>query len=419
MAEFSIPQQRDAMVTDLQSRMSPASTRPKIGVIGTGMMGREHIRAVLQLDQAVITGLYDTDTESLALAALEFESRGLVAPPCFSSAQALAESDQIDALFICTPNFTHRAVFDQVAASGKPVFLEKPMATTLEDALYLAERCQHYPAPIQVGMQYRFKSQYQLALRAIDAGELGAVHTVSLCEYRPPFLAKVDQWNKFAEYSGGTLVEKCCHYFDLLNRIAGSLPAKVFASGGRAVNFLDFEHQGRASDIDDHAMVIVEYENGIRGQFTLNMFSRELYEELLVGGERGLLRATEHASFNPGRPSRAHITVEVDGHNAYDGVDCTYPEEIELGGHCGSTLFEHDRFYRRLQGDSNDGATCNEGLWAIIIAALAQESIQLGTVVDVRTALADRGIDAYQASLQPDGNNQRPTDRQEPLDRNG
>lgn len=401
MSELSILQQLDALVADLRSRMSPAGAKPRVGVIGTGMMGREHIRAILQLDQAVITGLHDTHTESLKLAALEFESRGLPTPPRFSSVEALADSGQLDALFICTPNFTHRTVFDQVAASGKPVFLEKPMATTLEDALYLAERCQDYPAPMQVGMQYRFKSQYQLALRAIAAGELGAVHTVSLCEYRPPFLAKVDQWNKFAEYSGGTLVEKCCHYFDLLNRISGSLPARVFASGGRAVNFLDFEYQGRASDIDDHAMVIVEYENGVRGQFTLNMFSRELYEELLVGGERGLLRATEHASFNPARPSRAQITVEVDGHHAYDGVDCTYPEEIELGGHYGSTLFEHDRFYCRLFGESSDGATCNEGLWAIIVAALAQESIRLGTVVDVRTALADRGIDAYQALLLP------------------
>jgi len=85
MAEFSIPQQRDALVTDLQSRMSPAGQRPRIGVIGTGMMGREHIRAILQLDQVAITGLYDTDSESLALAALEFERRGLPTPPRFSS----------------------------------------------------------------------------------------------------------------------------------------------------------------------------------------------------------------------------------------------------------------------------------------------------------------------------------------------
>ena len=398
MTELSILEQRDALVAELQARMSPAGEKPRYGVIGTGMMGREHLRAILQLDQAVITGICDSHPESLALAEAEFAVRGLAPPTRFASAEAMALAEQVDALFICTPNFTHRAVFDQVAPSGKPVFLEKPMATTLPDALYVAEKCRHYPAPIQVGMQYRFKSQYQLALNALAAGDIGAVHMISLCEYRPPFLGKVNEWNKFTEYSGGTLVEKCCHYFDLLNRIAGSLPARVYASGGRAVNFLDFEREGKRSDIDDHAMVIVEYENGIRGQFTLNMFARELYEELIVGGAHGMIRTTEHASFQPDRPSRAHIRIEVADHEAYDGVDCTFPEDIELGGHYGSTLFEHDRFYRRLHGEQTDGATCDEGLWAIIVASMAQDSIRAGTVIDVRTALAEQGLDPYRLS---------------------
>ena len=73
-------------------------------------------------------------------------------------------------------------------------------------------------------MQYRYKSQYQLALSAISNGDVGSVKMISLCEYRPAFLPKVKEWNKFAVYSGGTLVEKCCHYFDLMNRIAASLP---------------------------------------------------------------------------------------------------------------------------------------------------------------------------------------------------
>ena len=96
---------------------------------------------------------------------------------------------------------------------------------------------------------------------------------MSVSEYRPPFLDKVDQWNKFARLSGGTLVEKCCHYFDLINL----LPRPglcVYASGGRAVNFFDFERNGVKSDIDDHAFVAGDYANGVRASFTLNMFVR-------------------------------------------------------------------------------------------------------------------------------------------------
>ena len=129
-----------------------------------------------------------------------------------------------------------------------------------------------------------------------------------MSEYRPPFLDKVDQWNKFNRNSGGTLVEKCCHYFDLINVVAQSRPRRVYASGGRAVNFLDFEWQGEMSDIDDHAMVIIDYDNDVRASFTLNMFCQELYEELVVVGERGRLVASEQASFQPDTPSKAELT---------------------------------------------------------------------------------------------------------------
>lgn len=387
--------QHKAIVSELEHRPSGSGRRLRYGVIGTGMMGREHIAAVLTLNQADITGLYDSNSQSLALAESMFVERDLSVPTCFPSLDAMVSSECLDAFLICTPNFTHRDIFDHVATSGKPIFLEKPMATTLADALYLVKQSQQYSAPVQVGMQYRYKSQYQLALRAVEAGEVGAVHTISLCEYRPPFLSKVDEWNKFNRFSGGTLVEKCCHYFDLLNCIAQSLPARVFAMGGRAVNFLSFEHHGMASDIDDHAMVIVEYENGVKGQFTLNMFSCELYEELMIGGAKGLLRAAERASFNPSRPSSASIQIEVPGHEAYDGMDCTFPEHIEAGGHYGSTLFEHERFYRRVIGEPTDAATCQQGLWAIILAVMAQLSLRSGIVVDVRAELSAQGIDPY------------------------
>jgi predicted dehydrogenase len=175
----------------------------------------------------------------------------------------------------------------------------------------------------------------------------------------------------------------------------------VFASGGRAVNFKSFSYDGRTSDIDDHALVIVEYENGVRAQFALNMFSEELYEGLTVSGDLGTLRAEERASFKPGRASSSQITVEVPGHAAYDGIDCTFPDDIEAGGHYGSTLFEHVRFLKMVRGQHSDGASCAEGLWAIITAWMAQESIRRGSVIDVRDTLARLGLDPFGDGLIP------------------
>jgi myo-inositol 2-dehydrogenase/D-chiro-inositol 1-dehydrogenase len=86
-------------------------------------------------------------------------------------------------------------------------------------------------------------------------------------------LDKVKQWNKFSKFSGGTLVEKCCHYFDLLNMFSQSRPVSVFATGSQAVNFLEFEYNGEKSDILDNAIVSVVYENGVRASFNLCMFA--------------------------------------------------------------------------------------------------------------------------------------------------
>ena len=390
------------IVHELRASINPTGKKPGYGIIGTGMMGREHIRAVLQLEQAELIGLCDSHPKSLELGVAEVIRSGGKAPKIYSDTAALASDPDIDAILICTPNFTHRAVFDQVKASGKPIFLEKPMATTLEDAFYLAQGALRYPAAIQLGMQYRYKSQYQLALSALDRNELGSVKMISLCEYRPPFLSKVREWNKFSEYSGGTLVEKCCHYFDLMNRIAGAPPARVYASGGRAVNFTDFEYKGKPSDIDDHALVVVDYENGVKAQFALNMFSEELFEALTVSGSKGTLHTEEYASFKPDRPSRSSIRIQTPDHPAYEGIDCTFPEDIEIGGHYGSTLFEHQRFRDQLTGATNDGATCAEGLWAIITAWMAQVSMQQGNVVDVREMLASESLNPYQDGLLPD-----------------
>ena len=390
------------IVHELRASMNPTGKKPGYGIIGTGMMGREHIRAVLQLEQAELIGLCDSHPKSLKLGVAEVIRSGGKAPKIYSDTAALASDPDVDAILICTPNFTHRAVFDQVKASGKPIFLEKPMATTLEDAFYLAQGALRYPAAIQLGMQYRYKSQYQLALSALDRNELGSVKMISLCEYRPPFLSKVREWNKFSEYSGGTLVEKCCHYFDLMNRIAGAPPARVYASGGRAVNFADFEYKGKPSDIDDHALVVVDYENGVKAQFALNMFSEELFEALTVGGSEGTLHTEEYASFKPDRPSRSSIRIQTPDHPAYEGIDCTFPEDIEIGGHYGSTLFEHQRFRDQLTGATNDGATCAEGLWAIITAWMAQVSMQQGNVVNVREMLASESLNPYQDGLLPD-----------------
>jgi myo-inositol 2-dehydrogenase/D-chiro-inositol 1-dehydrogenase len=389
--------QRTRAVTDTPTTVDGH----RLAVIGTGMMGREHLRVAHLLGRASVIGIYDASADSVALALEEHSHRSNLPLRVYDGPEAVFADDGIDGIIISTPNYTHAKLVAAALDSGKALLVEKPMATTLEDAIDMAGKVREHPAPVQLGMQYRFKAQYVDLFHAVKrAGALGRVRTISMAEYRPPFLDKVGQWNKFNEYSGGTLVEKCCHYFDLLNAMAESTPRTVYASGGRAVNFVDFEHQGLASDIDDHAFVIIDYDNGVRANFTLNMFCEELYEEMIVGGDRGRAVATERATFKRDEPSRASLQVEVSGHPLYDGRTVGYPTHIENSGHYGATYFAHEAFMDQLERIQADGATARQGLWAMIVASAAQESLRSGTPVEIGEYLLRAGSSlAYVESL--------------------
>ena len=371
-----------------------AGAQYRLNLIGCGMIGREHMRVATLLGKTAINGVFDTSAESLKIADEEFASYASTALVRYESLEDACFDDSVDALLICTPNFTHFEILQTAIKSGKGIFVEKPMATSLVEAAKIVGMAQRYSNFIQLGMQYRYKSQYAQAFHLIKIkGELGDVKTISMSEYRPPFLDKVNQWNKFNENSGGTLVEKCCHYFDLINMMAQAPPLKVYASGGQGVNFLDFTHEGKVSDIDDHCFVIIDYSNGVRANFTLNMFCPELYEELIVTGSGGRITASEKSSFVEGRCSKATLVLENDAAVGEQFFDLTYAPLIEGSGHHGATFFEHMALVDRLDGKLTDSATPLQGLWALIVASAAQESILSGAAIIIDDYISNLNLE--------------------------
>lgn len=369
----------------------------KIVVIGTGTIGQEHMRVAALLGRAQVHGIYDTQTHSMDVAEANFKQCSDVPLVRYENLESACNDSATDALFICTPNHTHFDILQVAIKSGKPIFLEKPMATDLQDAAATVAIDDAYPSFIQIGLQYRYKAQYIEAFyEALSRQSLGEVKTIAVSEYRPPFLDKVGQWNKFNANSGGTLVEKCCHYFDLINLMAQARPTRVYASGGRAVNFTDFEYEGRASDIDDHAFVVIDYANGTRANFTLNMFCPDFSEEMVVTGTQGRLVATEVFNFHHQQQgSKATVAIESGEHGASKKTDVTYAALIEQSGHHGATYYEHSAFMDQLEGLSVDAATCRQGLWSMIVASAAQASMASGQAVDIKQFMMANNLADY------------------------
>lgn len=364
-----------------------ATSKPKyqFAVIGTGTMGQEHMRVTMMEGRAGIRGIYDPVPSVMERAAEGFNELFPNMPLIsYKSLEDVLKDPEVDGLVIASPNYTHLDVVKQAITSGKHILLEKPMATTLKDATEIKKLSKGYTSVFRIGLQYRYKPIYAEAIHeALHRRTIGDIKTIAILEHRLPFLDKVKQWNKFNKYSGGTLVEKCCHYFDLMNLFAGSKPVSVYAQGGMAVNFKDLVYDGEKSDILDHAGVLILYENGVRANFDLVMFAPMFYEEFTLCGDKGRIRTHEREDFLPDSQRSTYFEA-LCGENGVSKISTPcYPAKIQTSGHFGATYYEHKSFIDAIEGLETISATVDEGYWSIVVGAAAEESVKTGEIVRI------------------------------------
>ena len=334
----------------------------KIGVIGAGMMGQEHIQNFNLLDGAQVTALADTDDGMLGKAAEMCDAT----PTRHADFETLLSDDGPDALVIATPNFHHIDVLRPAIESGKPILCEKPLCTTLQDTAEVMQLVGHKGLTFQVGMEYRFKPALADMIDRVDRGDIGKIHMLSIREHRFPFLPKVADWNRFNVNTGGTLVEKCCHFFDLMRRIIGSEPTGVIASGGQSVNHLDERYDGHQPDIWDNAYVVFDFANGARAMLDLCMFAEgsRHSEELCAIGYKAKVECLLPQN------------IVTHGHRdswAVDEFPIHVPEEIlNAGYHSGATYHQNKAFVAAVRGEAEVIVDALDGHRAVAMGVAAQ-----------------------------------------------
>jgi predicted dehydrogenase len=145
--------------------------------VGLGMWGRGWADLIRGYAEVELAAVVDSSSEALAWAARELD---IEAGACYSSLrQATAEVD-CDAVLIVTPPETHRALADIALGAGKHVLVEKPLATTLEDAQEIVELGRRAELSIVVGQNYRFTPAARAIKRLMKDGSLGAVVSVRI-----------------------------------------------------------------------------------------------------------------------------------------------------------------------------------------------------------------------------------------------
>ncbi len=354
----------------------------RYGVIGSGMMGVEHILNINALSGAEVVAAADPHPPSL-VAATEAASNPI---ETFADHRDLLAAGLCDAVVVASPNHTHLAVMADVLAADVHVLIEKPLCTTVEDcAELLALAAAHRTFGdgtdriVWVGLEYRYMPAVAQLVADVGAGAVGAPRMVSITEHRFPFLVKVGDWNRFSANTGGTLVEKCCHFFDLMNVLIGERPVRVYASGAQDVNHLDERYDGRTPDILDNAFVIVDYPGGARAMLDLCMFAEATHnqEEISVVGAKGKLEALLPESVLRRGRRDEHSIGNVE-------TEVVHDETIAHEGlHHGSSFVEHQRFCAAIRGEGPVEVTLEDGLWSVAAGAAAHRSIAEGRPVEL------------------------------------
>jgi myo-inositol 2-dehydrogenase / D-chiro-inositol 1-dehydrogenase len=380
----------------------------RYGFIGCGMMGQEHLRNLAMVKHALVTAIFEPDAAMRALSARLVPQAQLAT----SLPNLLARTD-IDAWVITSPNHCHAEQLEQIALlNPQPILVEKPACTDLAGVAALRKLASSYPAPIWTAMEYRYMPPItKLIEEAHRQHYTGEVVMFSVREHRYPFLTKVGDWNRFARNTGGTLVEKCCHFFDLMRHVMQADPVRVYASGGQNHNHVAESYQGQVPDIVDNAYVVLDFPGGKRALLDLCMFAEgaRYQEELCVVGAKGKIECKVPG---PGRfwptelgdapvaqliVNQRHITGP-EGWTNHPSIQAVAPRQLDIpvdtallaaGDHNGSTFYQHQKFYDVVHQFKAGNATAlpevtlTDGLKAVVIGLAAEQSAKTGAAISL------------------------------------
>jgi predicted dehydrogenase len=361
----------------------------RYGIIGCGMMGQEHIRNIALLGDARVVAIAEPDAK------MREAAQALVPDAAaYESGEELIEAGKIDALIIATPNNLHTQHLQLAHSQSElPVLLEKPLFTDLADAASVRDKAAT-GLPVWVAMEYRYMpviASFIDEVRAMqNRGE--KVQMLAIREHRFPFLEKVGNWNRFNAQTGGTLVEKCCHFFDLMRFTLKSDPVRLYATGGMDVNHVSERYEGATPDILDNALVVLDFACGARASLDLCMFAEgsKFQERISAVTESAKVECnvpgpgrfwpvdrlgpapTAELIVSPRDPSGENlVSVPVD------------PHLLDAGDHNGSTYYQHVRFAKFVRGNGPIEVSMEDGFKAVRIGQAAQESIRTGQPIDL------------------------------------
>ncbi len=285
---------------------TPITDRPiRFALVGCGRISANHIEALKRhAGRAELVAVCDTNPAALARAQ---QATGV---PGFASLAALLEGATFDIASLCTPSGLHPQQALQLAAAGRHVLSEKPMATKWDEGMAMVRGCRDAGVKLFVVKQNRLNATLQRVRQAIDQGRFGRIHMVVVNVFwtRPQSYYDEAPWRGRWDMDGGAFMNQASHYVDMVDWLVGPVDS-VHAYTAT---------QARAIEAEDSGVMSLRLRAGGMASVNVTMLThgQNFEGSLTILGEKGTVRVggvavnrIEHWQFADARPEDAEVTA--------------------------------------------------------------------------------------------------------------
>jgi predicted dehydrogenase len=219
--------------------------RTGVGIIGAGIRGiyclGQAFTELAMESELIVTAVYDTiprrSEEAREFLESRYREEGVDQRlTIFSDSRELIDSPECGLILITSHTGQHREAAVYALASGKKVYLDKPIAVTMEDALAITDEESRSSNPLIMGFTRRYELTWIKAKELLDSGVIGDLQMMEI-QSVIPYTRYLQTWHRKRELSGGSLNDKCSHHFDVFNWMADAYPLYLTAVGGRSSVF--------------------------------------------------------------------------------------------------------------------------------------------------------------------------------------
>ena len=190
----------------------------RTGIVGLGLRAGNVLK-MMQADMPELELVGFVDPDPCGLPLLEGITSQLQQ---YENVETMIAKCNLDLLWVASPNHLHLGHIRAGLEAGLKVFTEKPIVITKSESFSLAKLIHKYGEnQLMVGLVLRYSQHMRELRRVIDAGMLGRITSIEANEHIAPYHGSffMRDWRRLEKYSGGFMLEKCCHDLDIYNNV--------------------------------------------------------------------------------------------------------------------------------------------------------------------------------------------------------